>query len=796
MRLRRMLLVAAALVPAVLSGPAASGAEGLDAWTPSGEGWAAVGDVATEAASSAPCGAGRAREWTDPAGLHAGVIQADCATPEDAAALVRQRWVEQIMYQLPEAPAVLDGSAELVSPLPGGTGMQRLWAQDGQFLWLWRWCPALDAACIAASAEDARTLATLLPGLPQPVPPAARVEGDPLAGWQPEAAGGWRLAGSSPSAVDARCLDGVVSQWTAADGARVAVFWMRCEREAEAIRYLRERWVSLTDAAGLQTVFGPGIDRVSRFGLDTADPAIARSWVQGPLYLNVQRSCPAADLAVCAASTADYVRELSALLPGKPAHDDVTGSALAEIGWWFLAVPVLTFLLLLVPQRLVSWWRSRGYRVEPPHPEFTAVDGMVRRARIERIARRVLLTAAVLTVWWWVFAAVGTAMGLWALAWLLLAPFVLFAVLGLVLRLLWRPHPLITVARRSGPRTLLALTGAALRLAANAAAVLVIAVYALGSILLVTDRMLYSRATVAESVAGFLASTHPVVWGFGALRGGVHALDERGTYALVFLVLLAVPLFATYLLDRLGQRLSRQGLQDTLARDERPYFLYLRGFDEDRLRVDEAVGRRGLLELLTPFGRPRFEEVLVEYLSRFGPVIAIAGGRQRIADLGAAKISLGDHEWRDQVRHWSAGARAIVMSATPGQVRAGLEWEMQHVAESLGSPRLMLVLAPWPRAEVARRWAGFLQRAAQWPLFRPLVRQPMPDGVQVLVHTPGSGWHGYGARRRWDWAYAASLLTALRDQEPGEPAQPQISAGLAKLRVSPYSSAPPNLGRL
>jgi hypothetical protein len=346
------------------------------------------------------------------------------------------------------------------------------------------------------------------------------------------------------------------------------------------------------------------------------------------------------------------------------------------------------------------------------------------------------------------------------LLYVFVAPFVYFAVFGVVLRLVWRPHPLIALARRRDRPTALGMLGAAVRATAAVLAALAVVVYFFASLLLISDRGV-TPATVRAQNEGFLQSPDPLAVGYGAIRSLVHALDDTGTYFLVFLLMLVVPVTLAYLLDRFGQRIARRSLQATLATDNRPYFLYLRGFDEDRLRIDESVGRRGFLEIFTPFGRPRFEEVLVEYLSRYGPVIAIAGGRQRIPDLGAAKVSLGNDEWQDRVREWSAGARAVVMSATPGEVRAGLEWEMEHVAARTGGIRLMLVVAPWPRGEVARRWSGFLERAREWALFRPLVEHPMPSGVTIMTYSPQRGWHGYGARRRWDWAYAASIITAM-----------------------------------
>jgi hypothetical protein len=101
------------------------------------------------------------------------------------------------------------------------------------------------------------------------------------------------------------------------------------------------------------------------------------------------------------------------------------------------------------------------------------------------------------------------------------------------------------------------------------------------------------------------------------------------------------------------------------------------------------------------------------------------------------------------------------MSATPSEVRAGLEWEIEHLATRVDAPPLMLVVAPYPRRELARRWRAFLQKVAAWPMFDGLIVPAMPPGVQIATYSTENGWRGYGARRRWDWSYAASILTAI-----------------------------------
>lgn len=191
--------------------------------------------------------------------------------------------------------------------------------------------------------------------------------------------------------------------------------------------------------------------------------------------------------------------------------------------------------------------------------------------------------------------------------------------------------------------------------------------------------------------------------------------------------------------------------------------MYLRGFDEDRLRIRAVEERQGFLELLSPFNRPRFEEMLVERIGAFGPTIAIAPARHRLQDLGAAKVSFQDDEWQQHVSDWIDGARAVDMSATPESVRHGLQWEIRELAEHADDLRLMLVLAPWPRQQLVRRWRAWRDVADDVPPFDGIDAARFPDGVQVLTWSKASGWRAYGSRRRWDWSYSASILRAIED---------------------------------
>ena len=733
----------------------------LSAWVPTDGDWS-VTDSSDTTGHRGDCAEGRVIHWSDTGGDSGGLVWAKCDSHQQAVDLLNATYADQGFFPAAGIEPAFGNGLDLASPNVGFTLLNRLWTQGDWFVTFSRTCPL--ASCGELTAGYARELAAIIGQPVDALTPITRQADDYFSTWAPaDSDRGWRLYQASRLGDSdlARCEDGAVNSWTATDGAYVSVFWVRCASTAIAFQFQHERWLSLSDSGGLATVFGP--DLVSRYYPPNGLEGITRSWVQGDTYVNVERTCPAGE-PTCLMLTAQYARELSPLLPGTIELNTTLDSAVGEAGWLFFAVPIATFLLLLVPQRVYFWWRSRGYSVAGSAADFTDVGRLVRRVRLLRILRRVIVAVLTTVAWWFsVFAVIATASNVvLQLAYVLLSPFLFAAVFSLVLGLLWRPHPLIGVARRRGRPTGLGLVGTVIRWVAAAFAVASVATYFFASLLLITDREL-TRATIRQSIDfAFTPPYEPSFLAFSIVRAVVHFLDDSGTYFLVFLLLLVVPVTLAYLLDRFGQRLTRRSLDATLATDDRPYFLYLRGFDEDRLRVDESVGRRGFLELFTPFGRPRFEEVLVEYLSLYGPVIAISGGRQVLSDLGAAKMSLGNDQWRGKVQEWSAGARAVVMSATPREVRAGLEWEIEHVASVAAGIRIMLVVSPWKRAEVARRWAGFLERAGATALFAPLREKPMPSGVEVMTYSAGNGWRGYGARRRWDWTYAASIITAMK----------------------------------
>ena len=113
----------------------------------------------------------------------------------------------------------------------------------------------------------------------------------------------------------------------------------------------------------------------------------------------------------------------------------------------------------------------------------------------------------------------------------------------------------------------------------------------------------------------------------------------------------------------LGKRLVAPGVPEVLARSDGPPILYLRSFADDALRIDDSLWTRlipfrSLVRGILP---PRFEEKLVEELSRLGPVVALGRPGEWLPQLGAAREYVAGDAWQREIVDLIARSRAVVM---------------------------------------------------------------------------------------------------------------------------------------
>jgi hypothetical protein len=216
------------------------------------------------------------------------------------------------------------------------------------------------------------------------------------------------------------------------------------------------------------------------------------------------------------------------------------------------------------------------------------------------------------------------------------------------------------------------------------------------------------------------------------------------------------------ILTRSARRLGSIDARRLLLRDPRPPVLYLRSFGDDRLRLWTATfGRASLVERFTLRRFDRFEEVLVRYLSRYGPVIAVNPPGTRLAPLGAARETIDSANWQSTVAAWMAQSAVIVFLAPPSRVSPGLQWELRNVSERGYWDKALVVVPPVRPEQLQGRWQGLRDaHAGLWPF---TAAGPVDDPRALVLMFRDGQWDVAAADRRTEWSYAAALEQALGD---------------------------------
>ena len=166
---------------------------------------------------------------------------------------------------------------------------------------------------------------------------------------------------------------------------------------------------------------------------------------------------------------------------------------------------------------------------------------------------------------------------------------------------------------------------------------------------------------------------------------------RESTEELPQLLLLIGVLLITRALWRVGRRLNLRHRNEIILRDKPPVLL-LRSFTDDEAGISPNALIPRLLRR-----RKRLEETIGEQLTGAGPFVAIGRPGERLPQLGASRLYLGDPEWQAVVESYIARSDLIVMIA--GKTH-WVQWELANV---LKQDRLAALLIVFPRITEADR---------------------------------------------------------------------------------------------
>ncbi len=482
-----------------------------------------------------------------------------------------------------------------------------------------------------------------------------------------------------------------------------------------------------------------------------------RAWSRGPFAYVVRAQCDA-DVATCDAVNAEQAKQVSALLP--PVDVDRSTQYHASAAAVLLAFIVAGAVLcgLIVVPRIIT----RRRRVKPVGGLLPQAIDVSARAAFNTMARVLRGTGLFVLL----LCAVRVVVALLLMKYSngdsdLKSPLVWA---GIVIGfLMWRfgQRRLRKVdARRAqlfgtAPK---AIVGRSLMTASRIGLLLIILLLSLTA---VGGLLTVGGSELNIEIATIDAATHPPFRVLPALPF-LYAMvvTRQGFWWLMLLLLIGA--MALILLMNLGRRLAAASLSDEVKADTRPHVLLLRSFEEDQSRVVAHLLRPSVLPLgITPVPRVSLEQVLAHGLRSTAPAVAITPPGTSLPQLGAAKASFLDSEWRVAIKELSAEALAIVVQATPSSVtKEGFGWELDLLSTVIQHDRLIVVLGPYEESERDRRWAQFCRFAQENAAMSELARVQPPHGLRVAARSTERTWELFDGPDADDATYLAALSAA------------------------------------
>jgi len=171
--------------------------------------------------------------------------------------------------------------------------------------------------------------------------------------------------------------------------------------------------------------------------------------------------------------------------------------------------------------------------------------------------------------------------------------------------------------------------------------------------------------------------------------------------------------FAAVQLYLLSKRLLLPSAAHVLANDNRRPILLLRSFADDKFVIQRSFSCLrfifpdsffGLIlpTYLSPF---TLEEMLEEYFSLHGPVIAIGRPGEKAPPFGAAREYVENDSWKARVDELLLSAQFVVLVLGDTE---GVAWEFEKLHEHDIADRMIVVFPP--DSKLDKRWHGFREK--------------------------------------------------------------------------------------
>ncbi len=234
------------------------------------------------------------------------------------------------------------------------------------------------------------------------------------------------------------------------------------------------------------------------------------------------------------------------------------------------------------------------------------------------------------------------------------------------------------------------------------------------------------------------------------------SIEPRLLAWLIALLGLAAIVIDSFVL-RAARAVARIGWREWT--ESAPPIVYLRSFEDDDVQLANVLSaRRPFLEFFTLRGHDAFEESVAWELSCYGPVLAIARPGRSHGSLGAARVHLGDDEWKAVISEQMAEAKAVVITIgrTPG-----LAWEISHIVQSGHLDKTVLVVPPVDPEEIQLRWNFIADTLASAGAGEHALSADPACLVAVKVRDVNGPTTAYCADRRDEATYRAAVIAVL-----------------------------------